>query len=84
MKTILIIFCLFLCLPSYATYVCSREDAVREALDKWGGEVIEAFYDADRRGYHVIMKPRTPRSRSFFDILLGRGKNVRRFIPFDC
>ena len=87
MKTIIFIFCLFsiACVTSrsIATYVCNKKDARAEAIDKFGGEVIEVIYDPDKNGYWVMMISRIDR-RSFWDRLLGKEYDTVQFIPDNC
>ena len=56
---------------AWATYVCSSSDAEQEALDRWGGQVVEVIYDPDKNGYWVIMIDR-------------RGRERVRFVADDC
>ena len=59
------------CFQAYGTSVCSSYDAFFEALDRWEGQVIEAIYDPDKKGYLVIMNDR-------------RGREKIRFVAIDC
>ena len=63
---LLSLFLILFSIPSYGSAVCSGKDAAKEALDRWGGdEVIDTYFDPDKKGYFVtVIDPRSsPRWR---------------------
>ena len=69
--TLIVLSTVFLYFSSYATYVCTANQAALEAEDRWNGYVLQIIYDPDRDGYWIIMIDR-------------RGREKVKYMPSDC